>query len=164
MHRKWRAKNHYSESWLYFFYSQVFKNMGASLVAQLIKILPAMQETQFDSWVGKISWRRDRLPIRVFLGLPGGSDEKESTCNVGDLGLIPGLGRSPGGEPGNPLWYSCLENPHGQMSLVARSMGSQRVRHDWASKHGTAQHSRMWTPWTSTRPNQSILNKISPDY
>ena len=40
-----------------------------------------------------------------------GSDGKESVCNVGDLGLIPGLGRSPGGRHGNPLQYSCLENP-----------------------------------------------------
>ena len=49
---------------------------------------------------------------------PGGSDGKESTYNVGDLGLIPGLGRSPGGGHGNPLQYSCLENPHGQRSLA----------------------------------------------
>ena len=45
------------------------------------------------------------------LGFPGGSDGKESACNVGDLGLIPGLGRSPGGGHGNSLQYSCLENP-----------------------------------------------------
>ena len=40
-----------------------------------------------------------------------GSDGKESACNVGDLGSIPGLGRSPGGGDGKPLQYSCLENP-----------------------------------------------------
>ena len=51
---------------------------------------------QFDSWVGKIPWRRDRLPTPVFLGFPDGSAGKESACNVGDLGSIPGLGRSPG--------------------------------------------------------------------
>ena len=45
------------------------------------------------------------------LGFPGGSDGKESTCNAGDLGSIPGLGRSPGGGHGNPFQYSCLENP-----------------------------------------------------
>ena len=45
------------------------------------------------------------------MGFPGGSDSKESTCNVGDLDLIPGLGRSPGGGQVNPLQYSCLENP-----------------------------------------------------
>ena len=43
-------------------------------------------------------------------GIPGGSDGKESNCNVGDLGLIPGLRRSPGGGHGNPPQYSCLKN------------------------------------------------------
>ena len=51
------------------------------------------------------------LSTPVFLGFPAGSDGKESTCNVGDLGSIPGLGRSPGGGHGNPLQYSGLENP-----------------------------------------------------
>ena len=51
-------------------------------------------------------------------GFPGRSAGKESACNVGDLGSIPGLGRYPGGGHGNPLQYSCLENPHGQRSLV----------------------------------------------
>ena len=46
------------------------------------------------------------------MGFPGVSDRKESTRNVGDWGLIPVLGRSPGGGHGNPLQYSCLENPH----------------------------------------------------
>ena len=55
-----------------------------------------MQETQFDSWVGKIHWRKDKLPTPVFLSFPGGSVGKESACNAGDLGSIPGLGRSPG--------------------------------------------------------------------
>ena len=44
-------------------------------------------------------------------GFPDGSDGKESICNVGDLGLIPRLEKSPGGGHGNPLQYSCLENP-----------------------------------------------------
>ena len=46
----------------------------------------------------------------VIWGFPGGSDGKASACNTGDLGLIPGSGRSPGEGNGNPLWYSCLEN------------------------------------------------------
>ena len=45
---------------------------------------------QFNSWVGKIHWRRDRLPTPVFLGFPCGSAGKESTCNAGDLGSILG--------------------------------------------------------------------------
>ena len=56
----------------------------------------------------------DRVQIPCF---PGGSDGKESACNTGDLGSIPGLGRSPGRGNGTPLQYSCLENPHGQRSL-----------------------------------------------
>ena len=53
---------------------------------------------------------------------PGGSDGKESTCNAGDAGLIPGLGGSPGEENGHPLQYPCLENPHGWRSLVGYSL------------------------------------------
>ena len=57
----------------------------------------------------------------MFLGFPGGSDGKESACNAGDLGSMPGLGSSPGGGHGNPVQYSCLENRHGQRSLVGYS-------------------------------------------
>ena len=56
------------------------------------------------------------------MGFSGGSDGKESACNVGELGLIPGLGRCPEGGHGNPLQYSCLENPHGQRSLEGCSL------------------------------------------
>ena len=45
------------------------------------------------------------------MGFPSGSDSKESACSVGDPGSVPGLGRSPGEGNGNPLQYSCLENP-----------------------------------------------------
>ena len=81
---------------------------------------------QFDSWVGKFPWRRDRLPTPVFLGFPGGSDGKESTCNARDLGLIPGFRRSPGGRHGNPLQYSCLEK-------IPMDRGAW-----WATVHGVA--------------------------
>ena len=82
----------------------------ASLVAQLVKNPPAMGET----WVGKIPWGRDGLLTPVFLGFPGGSACKESTCNVGDLALIPGLGRFPGEENSYPLQYSSQENLNSQ--------------------------------------------------
>ena len=55
------------------------------------------------------------------MGFPSSSGGKESAYNAGDLGSIPGLGRSPGGRQGNPLQDSCLENPHGQRSLVGYS-------------------------------------------
>ena len=57
-----------------------------------------------------IPWRRDRLPTPALLSFPCGSAGKESACNVGDLGSIPGLGRSPGEGKGYPFQYSGLEN------------------------------------------------------
>jgi len=63
------------------------------------------------------------------LGFPGGSDRKESACNVGDLDSIPGSGRSPGERNGNPLYYSCLENLMDRGAWRATSMGSQRAGH-----------------------------------
>ena len=69
----------------------------ASPVAQLVKNLPATQDTLVPFWVRKLSWRRDRLPTPIFGGFPDGWGGKESACNVGNLGLIPGLGRFPGG-------------------------------------------------------------------
>ena len=66
---------------------------------------------QFDSWVGKIPWRRDRPHTPVFLGFPSGSDGKESACNAGDLDLIPGLERSPGEGHGNLLQYLAWRIP-----------------------------------------------------
>ena len=84
---------------------------GAALVAQLVKNLPAMQETLVQFLDRKDPQRRDRLPTPGFLGFPGGSDGKESTCSVEDLGSIPELGRPTGGGHGNPLQYSCLRIP-----------------------------------------------------
>ena len=63
-----------------------------TFIAQLVKNPPAMQETLVRSAGLKFCWRRDRLPTPVFLGFPCGSAGKESACNVGDLGLIPGSG------------------------------------------------------------------------
>ena len=66
----------------------------------------------------------------IFLwSFPGGSDVKASACSAGDLGLIPGSGRSPGEGNGNPLQYSCLENPMDGGAW-------------WATVHGVA---KSWT-------------------
>ena len=70
----------------------------------------------YSPWGRKESDTTEQLHFFKFTSIPtvcflGGSDGKGSTCNAGDLGLIPGLGRSPGGGNGNPLQYSCLENP-----------------------------------------------------
>ena len=83
--------------------------LKSSLIAQFVKNPSAMQETIVRSWVGKICWRRDRLPTpvlwpgefmecmvlgHVYFGLPGVSDGTASACNVGDPGSRPGSGRS----------------------------------------------------------------------
>ena len=70
------------------------------------------------------------------LGFPGGSEVKASACNAGDLGLKPGSGRSPGGENGNPLQYSCLEN-----SMDGRAW--------WATVHGVAKSQTGLSDFTS---------------
>ena len=54
-------------------------------------------------------------------GFPGGSNDEESTHNVGDLGSFPGMGRAPGVGHDNPLQYSCIENSHGQRCLAGYS-------------------------------------------
>ena len=84
-----------------------------------------MQEIPFDSWVGKMRWRRDGLPTPVFLGFPGGSDGKESACNVGELGSIPGLGRSTGEGKGYPFQYSGLEN---SMDCIVHGIAKSQTR------------------------------------
>ena len=64
-------------------------------------------------------------------GFPGVSAGRDLPANAGDVGLIPGLGRSPGEGNGNPLQYSCLENSMDRGAWQAiQSMGSQRVRRD----------------------------------
>ena len=84
-----------------------------------------MQETPVQVWVRKIPWRRDRLPTAVFLSFPGDSAGKESAYNAGYLGLIPGLGRSPGEGKGYPLQYSGLENA---MNCIIHGVAKSRTR------------------------------------
>ena len=91
-------------------YSPFFKTLvrasfsTASLISQLVKNRTPVRFLGQD-----ICWRRDRLPTPVFLGLPCGSAGKESACNEGDLGFIPGLERSPEGGKDYPLQCSGLE-------------------------------------------------------
>ena len=80
------------------------------LKVDLKRICLQCRRPWFNSWVRKISWRKDKLPTPVLLGFPCGLAGKESACNVRDLGSVPGLGRSPGEEKGYALQYSGLEN------------------------------------------------------
>ena len=104
--------------------------LQASLIAQLVNNLPAMQETLVRLLVRKIHWRKDRLPTPVFLDFPCGSAGKESTCNAGELGSIPGLGRSAEERIGYPLQYSWA-------SLVAHLVkNSPAMRETWVQPLG----------------------------
>ena len=119
---------------------KVYHHICASLIAQLVKNPPAMLETLVWFLGQKIPWRRDGLPTPVFLGVPCSSAGKESACNAGDLGLIHGLGRYPGEGNGNPLQYSCLENPMDKGTW-------------WATVHGVT---KSWT-WLSEFHSLTII-------
>ena len=84
---------------------------------------------------------------------PCGSDCKESACNEGDLGSIPGLGRSPGEGLGYPLQYSCLENPVDRGAWWATVHRSQRVGHNWATSLS------LFSPFSLSLPS---LNQFCP--
>ena len=89
-------------------------------------------------------------PTKGFLG---GSNGKGSACNVGDLGSIPGLGRSLEGGNGNPLQDSYLENPTDR-GAWQESAGSQRVRHDWANNTFTFTIIKDVTSLNNTKKSQ----------
>ena len=76
----------------------------------------------------------------VYRGFPDDSDSKESACNEGDLGLIPGSGRSPGGGQGNALQYSCLENPmdRGAWQTTVHGVSKTQTRLSDQAQHSTA--------------------------
>ena len=88
----------------------------------------AGDNARFDSWIGKTPWRRDRLLTPLLLGFPCGSDDKECSCNAGELDSISGSGKSSEEGNGYPLQFSCLEN-----SMDRGAWPAQKVRHDWAT-------------------------------
>ena len=99
--------------------------VNSPLIAQLVRIHLQCRRPWFDPWVGKIPWRRDRLPTPVFLGFPCGPAGKESAYSARDLGLILGLRKSPREGTGYPLQYLGLEN---SMDCIVH--GGRRVGHD----------------------------------
>ena len=105
--------------------AQLWMDMGSSGSSVDKRIRLQCRRSQFDPWVGEIPWKRDRLPTLVFMGFPRGSNGKESACNAGYLGLIPGLGRSPGKEKGYPLQYSGMEN---SMDYIVHGIAKSRTQ------------------------------------
>ena len=84
-----------------------------------------------------------------FIGIPSCSDGRESACNAGDPGSIPGLGKCPREGNGHPLQYSCLENPMDRGIVHGVSMGSRRVGYDWVANtwlfHWILQDTFIWS-------------------
>ena len=86
----------------------------------------------------------------MLICFPGGSEVKVSACNAGDLGSIPGLGKSPGEGNGNPLQYSCLENPTdgGAWWATVHGVAKSWTRlSDFTSLHAYRSIYRCWTWW-----------------
>ena len=106
-------------------------------MAQRVKNLPAMLETQVqsqgqkDSWVGKIPWRKDRLPIPVFMGFLGGSDSKESSSNAGEPEFNHWVGKIPWRKAWQltPVFLSG-ESPWTEEPGRLQSMRLKRVGHN----------------------------------
>ena len=99
------------------------------------------EDSRFVSWLTRVTSPRSSREVGwcviynppdtdSIIGFPGGSDGKVSACNEGDPGSTPGSERSPGEGSGNPLQYSCLENPMDRGAWYLQSMESQRVGHD----------------------------------
>ena len=99
---------------------------------------PCRQLSSLTRWtfVGKVMSLLFNMLFRLLVACTGGSDDKASACNVGDLDSIPGLGGSPGEGNGNPLQYSCLEN----------SMDGGAW---WATVHGIAKSQIRLSDFTS---------------
>ena len=119
----------------------------------------------FDSWIRKILWRRERLPTPAFLGSPCDSAGKESTCNMGDLGSIPGLRGSPGEGCGNPLLYSCLGNPMGRGAVAQWPPPPALARVPSYGGRARASTQDVWVPTQGSNPGlphcRQILYQLS---
>ena len=105
------------------------------LIAQVVKNLPQFRRPQFNSWVRKIRWKRDRLPTPVLLGFPCGSTGKESTWNAGDLGSIPGFGRFPEkGKYSTPVFWprdstDCIDHGVAESDMTEQLLISLSLVH-----------------------------------
>ena len=114
----------------YIFSRQLISWFSKTINCELVYVKIPLGAAWLASWL-QIHWIKKYF---VMWDFPGGSVGKESACNAGDPGLFPESGRSPGEENGNPLQYSCLENPMGRGAWWATVHGVARVGQDWASK------------------------------
>ena len=109
----------------------------------------------------------------TYMSFPGGASGKESTCKAGDtadVDWIPGWGRAPGGGHGNPLQYSCLENPTHKGAWRATAHGATRLRHNLTGEHTCvlAESLQSWPtlcdPTRHSPPGSSVHAILQQEY
>ena len=100
---------------------------------------PSVQRGRSQNWPG----------IKANRGFPGGSDSTASTCNAAGPGLKPGSRRCPGEGNGNPVQYSCLQNPMDREAQGLQFTWLQRDRHDWSD---LTQQKELWNSSSSVIP------------
>ena len=140
----------------------------------VLHCLPELAQTHVH-WIGDAIQLSHPLSSSFPPGFPGGSEVKASACNAGDVGLIPGLGRSPGEGNGNPFQYSCWEMDRGAWWAIIHRVGKSQTWLKWMSIASLERKamtnldsilkSRYVTfPSTARSSNQSILKEINPEY
>ena len=103
-----------------------------------------LSQTVFQLAVSMLSYLEETTDIWASQVVQVAKNPPANKGDVRDMGSVPGLGRSPGGGHGNPLQYSCLENPKDRGAWRARAMGSQRVGHDWSHSEHTSICNFLW--------------------
>ena len=107
--------------------------MGSSLVVQRLGLTTCKEKCTTWKLRVKFYLGQNEEPMGASQVAPVVKNLPVNAGDIGDAGSIPGLGRSPGGGPSNPLQYSCLENPTDRGACGVQSTGLQRVRHDWSN-------------------------------
>ena len=127
---KWFLQVHFWQEKILLFFQIIFQLFSRFLLSggHWIWYCKQKQRLVCSSWPLSLG-----IAFLSRMGFPGGSDAKESACNAGDLGSVSRLERSPGRGNGNPLQYSCLENPMTEEPGRLQSKELQRVRYDWAN-------------------------------
>ena len=131
----------------YYICGLVFINWGKFSAITISVTLVLISGIPFDPFLVSISAYITHLLSRV--GFPDSSDSKESACNAGDPGSIPGSGISPGEGNGNPLQYSCLEDSmdRGAWKATLVSWGHRKVKHNWATNIANKRERKKLSLW-----------------
>ena len=149
-------------TWFIFSKNQLLVSLTFAIILSLFHFFCSLFLSFFQLQIGTYQEHCIcHLPLqRLNPSFPAGSNSKESTCNAGDLGLIPELGRSPRGRHGNPLQYSWQENPQGWRSLVG-CKESDTIEQLSMQACCMLQLLTFNTPWRSSGWNEAYCSRES---